>query len=116
MARTEPAAAARLVLTKIMAMSLLAAVVEPGLNPNQPSQRINTPRAARGKLWPKIGLILPSLVYLPIRGPRTMAPARAAQPPTECTTVEPAKSMKPKPSSQPLPLNRLPQAQLPKTG
>ena len=29
----------------------------------------------------------------PVRGPSTMAPARAAQPPTEWTTVEPAKSM-----------------------
>ena len=39
---------------------------------------------------PGIGMVLPSL-YLPIRGPRISAPARAAQPPTECTTVEPAK-------------------------
>ena len=96
MARTAPAAAARLVLTKIMAISLFAAVVEPGLKPNQPSQRMNTPRAASGMLCPRIGLTFPSLVYLPSRGPRTMAPARAAQPPTEWTTVEPAKSMKPK--------------------
>ena len=51
-----PAAAARLVLTKIMAMSLLAAVVEPGLKPNHPSQRMKTPRAASGMLWPRIGL------------------------------------------------------------
>ena len=78
MARTAPAAAARLVLTKIIAMSLLAAVVDPGLNPNHPSQRIKTPRATSGMLWPKIGLILPSLVYFPILGPSTMVPARAA--------------------------------------
>ena len=32
-----------------------------------------------------------------------MAPARAAQPPTECTTVEPAKSEKPISDSQPPP-------------
>ena len=34
----------------IMAISVFAAVVEPGLNPNQPSQRMKTPRAARGRL------------------------------------------------------------------
>ena len=50
MAKIAPAAAARLVLTKIMAILLSAVVVEPGLKPNQPSQRINTPRAARGIL------------------------------------------------------------------
>src|SRR3989339_1080208 len=50
MATMDPAAAARFVLTKIMAVSLLAAVVEPGLNPNQPSQRIKTPMAAKGIL------------------------------------------------------------------
>ena len=83
MASTAPAAAARFVLTKIMAMSVLAAVVEPGLKPNQPSQRMNTPRAARGMLCPRIGRTAPSLPYLPRRGPRTMAPASAAQPPTE---------------------------------
>ncbi len=77
MARMQPAAAARLVLTKIMAMSLLAAVVEPGLNPNQPSHRMKTPRAASGMLCPRMGLTLPSLPYLPMRGPSTMAPARA---------------------------------------
>ena len=32
-----------------------------------------------------------------------MAPARAAQPPTECTMVEPAKSEKPASDSQPPP-------------
>jgi len=50
MAKTAPAAAARLVLTKIMAISVLAAVVEPGLKPNHPNQRIKTPKAARGML------------------------------------------------------------------
>ena len=33
----------------------------------------------------------------------TMAPVSAAQPPTECTTVEPAKSEKPISESQPPP-------------
>ena len=75
-------------------MPLPAAMVEPGLNPNQPSQRISTPSAAEVMLWPGIGWTLPSLPYLPMRGPSTMTPASAAQPPTECTTVEPAKSRK----------------------
>ena len=56
MARMAPAAAAMLVLTKIKAISLEAAVVEPGLNPNQPSQSIKTPKAARGRLCPGIAL------------------------------------------------------------
>ena len=83
MAKIAPAAAARLVLTKIIAISLLAAVVEPGLKPNHPTQRMKTPKAAKGMLCPKIGFMLPSLVYLPNRGPRTMAPANAVHPPTE---------------------------------
>ena len=83
MARIAPAAAAKLVLTKIRTISLEAAVVEPGLKPNHPNQRMNTPRAAKGRLCPGMALILPSLVYLPIRGPKTMAPAKATQPPIE---------------------------------
>ncbi len=47
-----------------------------------------------------------------------MTAARLTQPPTECTTVVPAKSMKPKAASQPdaSPLSAPPQAQWPKTG
>ena len=52
----------------------------------------------------------------PILGPKTMAPASAAQPPMECTTVDPAKSIKPKFSSHPPPFNKDPHAQEPKTG
>ena len=66
--------------------------VLPGLNPNHPKARMNVPRMARIWLWPGMGLDEPSLLYLPSRGPMTMAPARAHQPPTECTTPEPAKS------------------------
>ncbi len=66
--------------------------VEPGLNPNQPNARMNVPSSARIWLWPRIGLAEPSLLYLPMRGPRMMAPARAAQPPIEWTTPDPAKS------------------------
>jgi len=51
------------------------------------------------------------LTYFPIRGPKSRIPASPAQPPTLCTTVEPAKSQKPKLPSQPPP-----QIQCPVTG
>ncbi len=76
---------------------------EPPLNPNQPSQSRNTPIVTSGMLCPMIGLMLPPLTYLPIRGPRMITPARAPQPPTECTSVEPAKSWKSRAASQPPP-------------
>src|SRR6056297_4108707 len=75
---------------------------EPPLKPNQPSHRMNVPRVASARLDPGIGFTRPSL-YLPRRGPSTITPARAAQPPTECTIVEPAKSEKPISDSQPPP-------------
>ena len=52
------------------------------LNPYQPNQRINTPKAPIKMLWPIIGLDLPSLSYLPIRGPNKAAPINAVIPPT----------------------------------
>ena len=64
---------------------------EPPLKPNHPSHRRKTPIVASGILEPGIAWTLP-LLYLPTRAPRTRTPARAAQPPTECTRVEPAKS------------------------
>ena len=42
--------------------------VEPGLNPNQPSHRMSTPRPNSGMLWPGIARGLPSAPYLPWRG------------------------------------------------
>ena len=93
MAPIIPAAAASDVVTKTSETSAGSALkTEPPLNPYQPSQSKKTPIAASGMLWPETGLILPSSRYLPRRGPRTMMPARAAQPPTEWTSVEPAKS------------------------
>src|SRR3989338_10860273 len=77
-------------------------MVEPGLNPNQPNHKTNVPRVAKDKLWPGIGLTLP-LLYLPNRGPSNNTPAKAAHPPTECTTVEPAKSNIPFCASHPPP-------------
>ena len=108
-----PAAAARFVFTAIRAMSGMPAVVLPGLNPNH---RMKTPRAAIGMLWPGMAVTFPSFVYRPLRGPSMIAPQRAAHPPTEWTTVEPAKSMNPSFSSHPPPWYRLPHAQDPKTG
>ena len=59
---------------------------------------------ANGIEWPGMARGLPSLSYLPMRGPRMMAPMRAAQPPTLCTTVEPAKSAKACPGASSVPL------------
>ena len=65
------------------------------MNPNQPNHRINVPNVASGMFEPGIGFTLPSSLYLPILGPRTIAPARAADAPAACTNVDPAKSEKP---------------------
>ena len=43
---------------------------------------------------------VPSLLNLPMRGPRIMASASAAHPPVACTTPEPAKSTAPWPEVQ----------------
>ena len=106
------AAAAMLVVTAISAMATGSTpIVLPGLKPNQPNQRIKQPMVAAVMLWPGMALTLPSVPYLPMRGPRMMTPARAAQPPIEWTCVEPAKSTKPRAASQPPP-----QIQWPTTG
>ena len=88
-----PAAAASDVVTKTSETSAGSALrTDPPLNPYQPSHRRKTPIAASGMLCPAIGRIFPPSRYLPRRGPRTMMPASPAQPPTEWTSVEPAKS------------------------
>ena len=66
-----------------MASSLAIATVEPPLNPNQQNHRINTPKAMAVRLWPGIARALPSLSYLPIRGPSIQAPRQAVTPPTK---------------------------------
>ena len=54
-AETPPAAAARQVVTSVSDVnSGSAESTEPPLNPNHPSQRINTPAAAKGILCPGI--------------------------------------------------------------
>ena len=94
--------------TSVTSPTVPIASCEPPLKPNQPSHRMNVPRVASARFEPGIGLVLPSL-YLPMRGPRTIQPARAAQPPTECTTVEPAKSEKPASFNQPSPHSHEPE-------
>src|SRR3989338_4281455 len=106
------AMAALLVVPQMRAMSSkAAAIVLPGLTPNQPSHRMKQPIVASERLWPGMGFTPPFSSYLPKRGPSTSTPASAAQPPTECTTVEPAKSQKPSVASHPPP-----QIQCPVTG
>ena len=115
-APTAPAAPARCVLNTILPMSADAATVLPPLKPNQPSHRMKPPSATEVRLWPGIMRAVPSAPKRPSRGCTTSSAASAHQPPTECTTVEPAKSMKPILRSQPSPPYRLPHAQLPNTG
>src|SRR3990172_9919546 len=93
MALIDAVAAAMLVVAAMWPMEPQSrAMVEPGLNPNQPNQSTKTPMVADVRLWPGIGLTFPALLYLPMRGPRIHIPDRAAHPPIECTMVEPAKS------------------------
>ena len=87
-AKKPPAQAARFVVRKTCEIAIASSVeaaanCEPGLNPNQPNHKMNTPNAAMVRLCPGIALDLPSLPYLPMRGPRMAAPTSAIQPPTE---------------------------------
>ena len=66
--------------------------VDAALKPNQPNSRMNVPSMAIGMWCPGRARGLPSAPNLPMRGPSTVAPARAATPPTVCTTPLPAKS------------------------
>src|SRR4051794_37851082 len=98
MQATAPKAPAMAVFAATTAKRVLvAANVEAALNPNHPNSRMNVPSMAIGMWWPGRTLAEPSLLNLPMRGPSTMAPARAATPPTACTTPEPAKSTYPTP-------------------
>ncbi len=77
-----------------------AAAVEPALKPIQPTSSNIAPVALSTCEWPWIGRAFPLASKRPMRGPRTMMPANAIQAPTECTVVDPAKSMKPAAASQ----------------
>src|SRR3954467_9597113 len=97
----------------------VAARVDPALNPNQPNDRISVPSTTIGMLCPGMALAEPSLLNLPIRGPRIKAPASAVTPPVMWTTLDPAKSMWPLPSPKFVPRSASqppPQTQQPKTG
>ena len=100
-----------MLLNATASIAPLSASCEPPLNPNQPSQRMKTPSVTAGTLEGDVTLTLPSARNLPFRAPTIMAPARAAQPPVECTIVDPAKSWNPIWESQPPP-----QVQEPITG
>ena len=82
---------------------------EPPLKPNQQNHRMKTPSAPAVRLWPGMAWGLPSLSYLPMRGPSMAAPSRAMTPPTLWTAAEPAKSWKPMLCSQPPPHIQWPQ-------
>ena len=72
-----------MVVPRIRASSSTEPAAAP-LNPYHPNQRMNTPRAPMGRLWAGMALeiFFPSFtVYLPMRGPRKMAPSRAVMPP-----------------------------------
>ena len=93
MAATAPKAAAMAVLAATTPKRMsVTDNVEAALKPNQPNSRMNVPSMAIGMWWAASVRGLPSAPYLPMRGPSTRAPARAAAPPIMCTTPEPAKS------------------------
>src|SRR5689334_8416023 len=114
---TAPADAASRVLTATTAMRRsVEPNVDPGLKPIHPKVRTSVPITTYPRLWPGIARAVPSFRYFPMRGPRSIASARAAQPPVACTTPEPAKSTAPWPrlsdvpscDSQPPPHTQLP--------
>jgi hypothetical protein len=119
-AAIAPPVPASMVFTATTAMrKSVPASVEPGLKPNQPKARMKVPTIAIGMWCPGIATGRPSLVYLPRRGPSTIAPASAATPPTMCTTDEPAKSTWPWPRPKFVPRSASqppPQTQLPNSG
>ena len=60
-AAMQPNAAAAFVLIVTLAINSGSAdIVLPGLNPNQPSHRMNTPRATNTRLWPGIARVVSS--------------------------------------------------------
>ena len=85
-----------MVFTAIVPMRKLpfadAPSVLPGLNPNQPNARMKQPMRHAETSWPRIGLLEPSRLYLPMRGPMIIHTASAVIPPTAWTTPDPAKS------------------------
>ena len=90
-------------LIAVTSAALPSASCDPPLNPNQPNQRMKTPSVTIRMFEGGVGLGVPSRRNLPSLGPTTSTPASAAQPPTPCTMVEPAKSWNPSSCSHPPP-------------
>src|SRR5580704_13396431 len=87
-AAAEPATAARFVFTATTEIrKSVAPSVEPGLNPIQPNSRMNVPVTTYTTLCAGKARIFPPGPYLPRRGPKIIARAKAQNPPTACTTV-----------------------------
>ena len=79
-ADAAPAHAARFVLIAMTEMRRsVAPSVEPGLKPIQPNSRMNVPVTTKTMLCAGNARGLPSRPYLPMRGPRMMASAMAAE-------------------------------------
>src|SRR5260370_24250088 len=99
MAPIVPVQPASMVSTAIVPIRKLpeaeAPSVLPGLNPNQPNARMKQPMSTAETSWPRIGLLDPSRLYLPMRGPIIRHTANAVIPPTACTTPDPAKLQQP---------------------
>src|SRR5437016_13333879 len=94
-----PAAPASIVFVAMTPMRRSEpASVDPALNPNQPNARMKVPTRAIGMLWPGIAFTVPLGLYLPRRGPRSIAVTNAMTPPVMCTTDDPAKATWPWPS------------------
>src|ERR1700727_1406499 len=92
-AAAEPATAARFVLMATTEMrKSVAPSVEPGLKPIQPNSRIKVPLTTYTMLCAGNALGFPSGPYFPSRGPNMTDKAIAQNPPTPCTTLDPAKS------------------------
>ena len=114
-----PVTAEILVIKAIRPIDPSPTVVEPALKPNQANQRMKTPKDAIGILCPGIALTIPPGPYLPFLAPIVIAPANANHPPKLWTTLDPAKSIKApvlRPSNQPDPFAKLPQAHEPDMG
>src|SRR3954471_17549662 len=85
----EQAASVVLAATRPMPTQSMADSVEPGLNPYQPNHRMTAPIEAMVRSCGGRGPPPSRLNLRPRRGPRAMHPARAMNPPTVCTTVDP---------------------------
>jgi hypothetical protein len=97
-AAADPATAARFVLIATTEMRRsVAAKVDPGLNPIHPNSNMNVPVTTKTMLCAGKARGFPSGPYFPKRGPKITESAIAQNPPTPCTTLDPAKSTYPWP-------------------